>query len=82
MERYPDGLALERRFNSEVREFVKCMTGVENDDVAAAILLRDSGNAAVLKALQQNIITTARPVSLDEIKDGGDTVETLIFKVV
>ena len=82
MERYKDGLELERRFNSEVRDFVKCMTGVENDDVAAAILLRDAGNIAVLKALHQNIITVVGPVSLENLEDGGTTVEDLRFRVV
>ena len=82
MERYKDGIELERRFNSEVRDFVKGATGVPCDDVAAAILLRDAGNLEVLRALQQNIITTAYLVSLEEIEDGGDTAETLRFKVV
>jgi hypothetical protein len=77
MEKYPDGLALERRFDTEVREFVKGATGVEGDDVAAAILLRDAEKMAVLRALQQNIITTAYPVDLEE-----DEVSDLVFKVV
>jgi len=75
-ERYPDGLVLEKRFDTEVREFVNGATGVECDDVAAAILLRDSGRFDLLKALQQRLIT----VMNEEVDVDTDTVETLLFK--
>jgi hypothetical protein len=77
MEKYPDGLALEQRFNAEVSEFVKCRTGVDGYNIEAAILLRDAGKMAALKMLQQDVIQVVGQVDLEE-----DTVESLIFKVV
>ena len=71
-----DGLAFEQMYMSEVACFHNAKTGVDPDDVAAALVLRAEGKMELLRLLHEGKIEAMGSVDFD-----FDEVTDLMFKV-
>jgi hypothetical protein len=76
-ERWADGLAFEEMYQKEVSYFHNAKTGVDHEQVAAALVLRVEGRMELLKLLHEGKIKVLRPVDFD-----FDEVNELQFRVV
>ena len=76
-ERFKDGLAFELLYMSEVRNFHNRETGVEPDQLAAALILRFENEGRLLELLHEGKIEAVGAVNFD-----FDDVKDLQFRVV